>query len=138
MNYLSINQLKFAGLFFILTIFLNAGITVLLNLEEFTLVWALALLYGIPVFIIGWIFGKKDNETLPLAITGFKFHLITYIIVNGVLLSKHFLGLASNYEKIETVYQTIIFWGLGLLLHFTIYLFKKGKTIRGIKQSEIF
>lgn len=46
-------------------------------------------LYAIPVFIAGWILGKKDNQNLPLAITGFKFHLITYVVSNSVALLKH-------------------------------------------------
>ena len=138
MKILTSNQLKFGISFLILTILINTGITLLLNSREFSNVWILVPVFIIAVLITGWFFGKKDNENLPLLITGFKFHLITYLITNSIALLKHLLGLASIYEKINTVYLTLIFWGLGLLLHFIIYQIKKGKTIKGIKQSEIF
>jgi hypothetical protein len=117
---------------------LNFGITQLLNAEEFSLVWILVPLYAIPTFIAGLILGKKDHEILPLVVTGFKFHLITYIISNSVAILKHIFGFASIYENINTVNLTIVFWGLGLLLHFVLYKKAKTKTIKGINQSEIF
>jgi len=131
-------QKTFAILFLILTILLNIGITVLLNLKEFSYVWLLVPLYAIPVFLAGWILGKKDNAYLPLALTGFKFHLITYIIANGVVLLKHYLGMASIFENINTTYYTILFWGFGVLLHFILLHVFKGETIKGISKEEIF
>ena len=75
MKILSRNQTKFAVIFFFLTIVLHISLTTLLNLREFHLVWILIPLYMIPVFLIGWKYGKKDNQILPLAATAFKFHL---------------------------------------------------------------
>ena len=138
MKILSLNQQRFAAAFFILTVLLQAAITILLNAKEFTLVWLTIPFYIVPVFLAGWYLGKKDNEILPLAITGFKFHLLTYIIANGIAMAKHLLGLASIYEKLGTVYLTIIFWGLGLLLHFVLFLIVRRSSIKGIDKSEIF
>jgi hypothetical protein len=116
----------------------NTAITLLLNAREFTLIWFVVPFYAVPVFAAGWYLGKKDNEILPLAVTGLKFHLITYSVANIISLLKHQLGLASLYERIETVYLTTLFWGLGVLLHYTLYLLIKRKSIKGIEKNEIF
>jgi hypothetical protein len=138
MKILSLNQLRFAAAFFVLTLFIQAAITILLNAEKFALVWIPIPFYIIIVFIAGWYLGRKDNEILPLAVTGFKFHLITYLVANGISLAKHQLGLASIYESINSVYLTIILWGLGLLLHYILFLIVRKGSIKGISKSEIF
>lgn len=138
MKILTKNQFYFSMFLLIMTIILHIGITILLNLKEFDIVWFMIPVYAIPVFFIGWHFGKKDNEELPLATTAFRFHLLTYIISNVVIVIKHVFGFASVYEKIASVYYTLIFWGFGLLLHlFLLYLLKKGR-IKGISKAEIF
>lgn len=138
MKFLSLNQFRFTVAFFVLTIFIQAAITILLNAQEFRIVWIPIPFYVILVFMAGWYLGGKDNEILPLAVTGFKFHLITYVIGNGISLFKHLFGLASIYENIVSVYLTILFWGLGLLLHYIIFLIVRKNSIKGISKSEIF
>ncbi|MCB0753510.1 MAG: hypothetical protein KDC52_18710 [Ignavibacteriae bacterium] len=138
MKLLTKNQFSFAIFFLVITIILHAGITLLLNAKEFTMVWFFVPVYVIPVFIAGWVLGKKDNQYLPLTVTGFKFHLITYVVSNSVALLKHLLGFASVYENIKTVYLTIIYWGIGLLIHFVLYMLARKKSIKGISKSELF
>jgi magnesium-transporting ATPase (P-type) len=101
-------------------------------------VWIIATIYGILIFIIGWIFGKKDKMNLPLYDIGFRFHLATYIICNLIAEVWYLIGLQSEYENIRTVHLTAIFWGIGLLIHFIIYLVTRKNAINGIKKSEIF
>jgi hypothetical protein len=90
------------------------------------------------VFTIGWIFGKKDKMNLPLYDVGFRFHLVTYIFCNLIGELWFLIGLQSEYENVRTVHLTAVFWGLGLLFHFIIYLITRKNAIKGIKKSEIF
>lgn len=87
---------------------------------------------------MGWVFGKRDNLNLPLYDVGFRFHLATYVICNLIGEIWYLLDLQSDYEKIRTIHLTALFWGIGLLIHFIIYLITRKDAIKGIKKSEIF
>ena len=84
MKKLTRNLMFFALGLTILTILFRFGLSYLLQSQQFSNVWLLAVLYGIIVFIMGWIFGKKERLSLPLYDIGFRFHLATYIICNSI------------------------------------------------------
>ena len=132
------NLVLFSIALIILTVLFRFALSTMLQNKLFTSVWILAALYGIIIFIIGWVFGKKDKQTLPLYDIGFRFHLATYLICNLIAEIWYFVGLQSDYEKIKSVHLTVIFWGIGLLIHFIIYLITRKNAIKGIKKSEIF
>lgn len=138
MKLLTGNQVKFAGMLFFLTIAFRFGLSNSLNNESFSTVWIIAASYGILIFITGWIFGKKDQEFLPLYDIGFRFHLITYIICNLTAEIWHFLNLNSKYESLNSVHLTALYWGFGLIIHYVIFLVTRKHSIKGIKKSEIF
>lgn len=120
---LTINQFKFGFYFLLLTIMLHAGMTLSLNAEAFSVIWMLLPLFVIPVIIIAWRYAIEDGKIIPFANTGFKFHLITYVVSMIVPEVKHLLGLASRSEDIYSTHMTAIYWGLGVLLHFILYKF---------------
>jgi hypothetical protein len=132
------NQLRFAAVLLVLTIGLRYGLSNLLELRQFPSAWIVAGLYAVLVFIAGWYFGKKDNEFLPLYNIGFRLHATTYLICNTVAEVWFFLGLNSQYEEIKSVHLTVLFWGLGLLLHLILMLYTRKNVIMGIDRSEIF
>ena len=132
------NLIAFSVGLVVLTIAFRFSLSSMLQNRLFSSVWLVAAIYGIFVFIIGWIFGKKDKMDLPLYDIGFRFHLATYIICNLIAEVWYLIGLQSEYENIRTVHLTAIFWGFGLLIHFIIYLFTRKNAIKGIKKSEIF
>ncbi len=138
MKYLTVNQLRFGAALLVLTIVFRIGLSRLLDANEFTTVWIIAVLYGVAVFAAGWIFGRKDNETLPLYDIGFRFHLTTYIICNAVAEILFLLELNSKYENINVVHLTAIYWGVFLLIHFIVFLSTRRNAIKGINKSEIF
>jgi hypothetical protein len=104
----------------------------------FGIVWIVTAAYGVSVFIIGWVFGKRDRLHLSLYDIGFRFHFATYIICNLIAESWYLLGLQSDCEKISTVHLTAFIWGIGIIIHFVIYLITRKNAIKGIKKSEIF
>ncbi len=138
MKPLTINQLTFAGILVILTIACHFGISTLLENREFTWVWLIAAIFAISVFFAGWYFGKNDYESLPLYDIGFKYHLITYIVCNLIAELWFMLGFQSQFEGVKTVHLTALFWGIGLIIHFIIFLFSRKDSIKGIEKSDIF
>ena len=132
------NLLAFSIGLVVLTIAFRFSLSTMLQNRLFGSVWIVATIYGVLVFIIGWIFGKKDKMNLPLYDIGFRFHLATYIICNLIAEVWFLIGLQSEYENIRTIHLTVVYWGIGLLIHFIIYLFTRKKTIKGIKKSESF
>jgi hypothetical protein len=138
MKLITINQLKFAGSLFLLTIAFRYGLSSLLETSYFTLVWVLAAGYAIAIFAVAWNFGKKDYEYLPLFDIGFRFHLTTYVVCNLIAEIWFLIGFQSKHENIQAVHITAIAWGIGLLIHFVFYLFARKNAIKGIDKSEIF
>lgn len=138
MKLFTVNQLRFAAMLVLLTITFRFGLSYLLNNKEFSWVWVIAVLYGVFIFIAGWNFGKKDFESLPLYDIGFRFHLTTYVVCNLIAELWFLSGNNSQYENIKVVHLTIIFWGIGLLIHFIIFIFTRKNAIKGIEKSEIF
>jgi hypothetical protein len=104
----------------------------------FSIIWFFVIGYGVTIFIFGWIFGKRDNLTLPLYDIGFRFHLSTFIICNLIAEGWYFLGLQSDYENIRTVHLTVLIWGAFLLIHYILFLITRKNAINGIKKSELF
>ncbi len=138
MKTITINQLTFATLIAILTLAFRFGLSNLLDQRDFLLVWVLAAVYAVLMFISGYVIGKKDHESFPYADIGFKFHLITYVVF--VLVSEiwYLLEYNSVYEYIKTVHHTAIFWGIGLLVHYIFFRRTRRNAIKGIDKSEIF
>ncbi len=132
------NLLAFSIALAVLTIAFRFSLSTMLQNQLFSNVWIIATIYGILIFIIGWIFGKKDKMNLPLYDIGFRFHFATYIICNLIAEVWYLIGLQSEYENVRTVHLTVIFWGIALLIHFIIYLATRKNAIKGIKKTEIF
>lgn len=103
-----------------------------------TLLWITAVIYFFFNFFIGWIFGKRDYESLPLYDIGFRFHFATYLLFNGVSVIWFLLNFNSRFESIGIVYITAGFWGIGLLIHFIFYLISRKNTINGLNKEDIF
>lgn len=132
------NLALFSVVLIVLTILFRYTLSNSLQNQHFNIVWVIAVLYGLIVFILGWIFGKRDNESLPLYDIGFRFHVATYLICNIIAELWYLLGLHSDYEKFKHIHLTVIFWGVVLFVHFIIYLITRKNAIKGLKKSEIF
>jgi len=122
----------------ILTVLFRFSLSAMLQNQYFRSVWIIAALYGIMLFIIGWVFGKKDYQELPLYDIGFRFHFATYLICNLVAEIWYLLGYQSDYEKITVVHLTTLFWGIGIILHFIFFLITRKNAIKGMNKDDIF
>lgn len=138
MKILTKNLLLYSVCLVALTIIFRFSLSSVLQNRLFSNVWIVATVYGVLVFIIGWIFGKRDKLQIPLYDIGFRFHLATYIICNLIAEIWYFLGCQSDFEETCTIHLTALFWGIGILIHFVLYLITRRNAIKGIRRSELF
>ncbi len=138
MKTLTKNLTYFAVFFFLGAIVFRYGLSHFLENRSYNLVWIIAAIYFIFNFLIGWFFGKRDYESLPLYDVGFRFHFATYFLFNIVSVLWFSLGFHSNFESIRIVYVIALFWGIGLLIHLIFYLIVRKNSIYGLNKEEIF
>jgi len=138
MKALTKNLLYFMVFFTIGAIVFRYGLSSFLENRAYSLVWIIAVIYFFFNFFIGWYFGKRDHETLPLYDIGFRFHFATYLLFNTVSVLWFLFDLHSQFESIRNVFSIALFWGIGLLIHFVFYLIARKNTIKGLNKEEIF
>lgn len=138
MKSITSNLVKFAIIFALGSIVFRFGLSWFLSNHKFTEIWILAIFYFILNFSLGSFFGKRDYESLPLNDIGFSFHLTTYLIFNLISELWFLFNLNSKYENVKTFHLILVFWGIGILIHFIIYLFTRKNVIKGINKSDIF
>lgn len=97
-----------------------------------------AITYGLFMFVSGWYFGRKDVEYLPIYDVGFRFHLTTYLIHNGISLLWIGLGFGSKYENLNLSIMVAIYWGIFLLIHFVFFLWARKNSINNLDKEDIF
>lgn len=95
-----------------------------------------SIVYGGLMFLSGWYFGKKDAIENEVHDIGFRFHLVTYILCIGVGYVTYYLDWETESLSVMTI--TAISWGIGLAIHFILYLIEQRNTIKGYAKDEIF
>lgn len=138
MKVLSKNLKYFAIFFFIGAIVFRYSLSHFLENHSYNLIWIIAVIYFFFNFIIGWFFGKRDYESLPLYDIGFRFHFVTYLLFNIVSAAWFLFDFHSHSENIRIVYFIALFWGIGLLIHFIFYLIVRKNSLNGLNKEEIF
>ena len=129
---------KFAITILILTVIFRYSLSTLLSNKEFILVFIPAVLYFLAMFFVGWYFGKKEKEYLPIFDIGFRFHFITYIVFTLISEIWFLMGFASKYENIKTVHITALIWGFLMIIHFVFYLIAKKNSINNLDKTDLF
>ncbi len=138
MKHLTRNLISFAIYFSIGTVVFRYGLSHSLDSRLFLQVYVIAVVYFFYNFGIGWYFGKKDYELLPLYDIGFRFHLATFLLFNSITEAWNYFGFLSQFENAKTNRFIAFFWGIFLIFHFILYLYSRKNTIKGINKSEIF
>ncbi len=128
----------FAVLFSVYTILFRLLLSTALEQETYRIIWLYAILYFVIIFVTAWNLGKVDSMKKLFFDAGLRFHVTNYLCFGLISELWFILGLNSSKESITSVHFTLIFWGLGVILHFIIYLILRKQTIRGILKSEIF
>ncbi|OQD44412.1 hypothetical protein BUL40_02340 [Croceivirga radicis] len=130
--------LSFALIAIIATIAFRYFLSYGIENQSTIIVTTSAIIYGISMFLAGWVFGKKDGEYLPIFDLGFRFHLTTYLTHNGISLLWILLGFGSKYEKLEWTVMVAVYWGFFLFLHFIYYLWARKNSIDNLDKEDLF
>jgi hypothetical protein len=138
MKTLTKNLKIFGVLFIFYTIVFRYFLSLSISNHNQIMMWATAILYGVTIFMTAWMLGKSEDIRVGFIYLGFKYHLMTYVIFNGIALLWYSLGFASKYEKISHVLILIAAWGIGLLIHFLVSLLYGKNAIKGIPKEDIF
>ena len=78
---------------------------------------------------------RKDEYS---AYAGFNYHFITYLMVSAVPVGLVYLGFLSR-SNLDFVKSMMLTWGIGILIHFLMYLFMfRKKAIKSYDKEEIF
>ena len=138
MKTLTKNLMYFAIFFFIGAIVFRYGLSHFIENRSYNQIWIIAIIYFFYNFFIGWFFGKRDYESIPLNDVGFRFHFVTYFLFNLVSVLWSLFGFHSHFESIRLVYIIALSWGFGLLIHFIFYLIERKNSINGLNKEDIF
>lgn len=98
--------------------------------------WLCAAIYFCLMFATGWYFGKKDIMENEVHDIGFRQHLITYLLCIGIAYVAPHIGWGT--ESHSRITMTALYWGIGLSIHFILFLKAQQKTIKGYAKDELF
>ena len=136
MKVLTIRLGQFAACGLILTILFRYILNLCIETGSMFTPWLCAAIYFCLMFLTGWHFGKKDVIENEIYDIGFRFHLVTYILCIGSGYIAYYMGFETGGLKSMNI--TTISWGLGLLVHFILFLIAQKKTIKGYAKEDIF
>ncbi len=137
MHLLSTNQLRFSVTVAVATFLFQASISYATTAYLYTATWSLALLFFVVMFAAGWIFGSRDKDHLPLANIAIRFHVLTFLIYNGVTILWY--ALSSKLPDLSSsFFISVGLWGVGLLLHIILFWTGAARRIRGLGSKDLF
>ena len=129
---------QYALAIIVLTIIFRFSLSYTLRQEYFIVATIIPFLYFFAMFFAGWFFGKKDGEYLPIYDVGFRFHLTTYLIFNGISEIWFLTDLNSVHEQIKTVHMTAAIWAFFLMIHLFFYLRARKNSIDDLNKTDLF
>lgn len=134
MKTFSLPQIIFSLLGFVSSLIFFQILCQKLEDQEFQSIPLLACIYMIAMFFSGLFCGIFDPLRARRIDLGFRYHLITFMIVHAALVCI-LLVRTPEIDQFQTISSMqFLAWGLGLLIHFRI---SKG-TIKGYSPDELF
>jgi hypothetical protein len=103
-----------------------------IDLKQWQSVYIIAFTFAVCMFVNGLLNGYFDNERLQRIDINFRYHLITYLVVNGMHFI--FLLLPNTHYNLLNAFLSALFWGIGLFAH---HSYSK-KSIKGYAIEELF
>ena len=134
MKTMTTNLKYFSALAFVFSIVFFYLLYTSLAAESYNNIWLLATLFGLALLVSGFALGYHDlvrNSRLDL---GFRYHLMTFMIVNAIGLASLFVAMGVNKDTLLYGLLPVSFWGLGLLVHY----YFSSKSIKGMDKKNLF
>lgn len=129
---------KFAITATLLAIIFRYALTHGIEMHSNLVITLAAASYAILMFLSGWRFGKKEGDYLPIYDVGFRFHLATYVIHNGISEGWFAFGFNARSENISVIHYTAIIWGVFLVCHFIFFLRTRKHAINYLGKEDLF
>jgi site-specific recombinase len=105
-----------------------------LKAESYENIWWYAVMFGVYLFISGLLLGYKDSVRETKLDLGYRYHLMTFIIVNAVGLISLLIFFGINRDSLISSGIGFFFWAIGLFVHYRL----SSKTIKGMDKDKIF
>jgi uncharacterized membrane protein AbrB (regulator of aidB expression) len=121
---------------FLLTVVFRYALNLSISVDSWLLSLLFSVVYFCLMFLCGWYFGKRDSVENNVYDIGFRYHVATYVLCVGISYVFYYMG--WNTESLNSMTITAISWGVGLLVHFILFLVEQRKTIKGYVKDEIF
>lgn len=129
------NNLKYFALFtLILSILFFNYLYSSLEKDVYNNIVLFAILYGASVFISGLIYGFREKVRHTRGDIEFRYHLVTFSIVNSVGITFLIIYMGLNFKNVLIISSQLFFWGIGLLVHY----YFSSRSIKGMDAGEIF
>jgi hypothetical protein len=112
---------KHQKIFGLITAVLTACFCLLLypgiEMGNYSNVLVLAILFFSAMFLNGMIIGRRDEDGSNPTQLSFKYHFITFFIVNAIAAPWLLLFLGANWTNFAIVIGQIASWGVALFFH---------------------
>jgi len=128
------NLKYFSGLTLIFSAVFFHNLYSALQTQSFNNIWIFAILYGAILFSTGLFLGYKDSVRKSRADLGFQYHLMTFIIVNGIGIPWMFISIGLKTETLLSATIQFISWGIGLFIHY----YFSSRSMKGMNKEEVF
>lgn len=100
------------------------------NKMQIIAIATISALYGLGIFLAGRGVGKKDIYKGNI---GFNYHFMTYVVcVSAAWVAQFFFG------HIGGAMSMTLTWGIGIVVHFFVWLSMRKKNVRGYDRDELF
>lgn len=93
-----------------------------------------SIAYAVIIFAGAFLINKKD---IYEGYYGFNYHFFTYVICNGLPLVLIQAG-EIDIRFQQTIYTTMATWGIGLFIHFIVFMVLRRRSLKGFDKKEIF
>ena len=128
------NLKYFSGLTMIFSALFFYNLHSALQTQSYDNIWIFAVLYGAILFCTGLFLGYKDSVRKSRADLGFQYHLMTFIIVNGIGIPWMFISIGLKTETLLSASIQFVSWGIGLFVHY----YFSSRSLKGMNKEEVF
>lgn len=129
--------LRFIGVIALWNILFRFSLSYVLENEFWIGAIVPPVIFFLTMYQTGRYFGLKQWNDLPMN-TSFTYHLSNFVVFFLVSYGFYFSGLLSKYEPISSLNYTLVFWGIGLIVHFLYYWKEMKNSIKGLDRDQLF
>lgn len=122
--------LLFGAIITVWTAIFYAALIYLLKIEQYIGVAILCVLYALGMFLAGRTIGRRDIYKGNI---GFNYHFMTYLVcVSAAWITQ------LAFDHTSGALSMTLTWGIGITIHFFMWLSMRKKNVRGFDKDELF